>query len=122
MKIITQLSVLFGIYALGQFVSMLLPFPFPGTVLGMVFLLLFLFAGLVKERHIQETGDFLLRNMAVFFVPSGVTILEHLDLLSGNLLPIVFICFVTTVITFAATGLSVKFVLWLQGKRGGSAG
>ena len=94
----------------------LLPFPFPASVIGMVLLFVLLATGLLKLEHVREKADFLLANMAFFFLPAGVSVMNYFDVLSSALVPLLVICLVTTVLVFGATALSIKLTLRLMGR------
>ncbi|MEE1313038.1 MAG: CidA/LrgA family protein [Lachnospiraceae bacterium] len=117
MLFLLQLLFVFFICKLGEFISSLLPFTFPSTVISMFLLLILLLTGIVKEKQVDKSCDFLLKHMAFFFVPSGVAIIEKYDLLKGNIGILLFICLLTTIITFAATAFTVTAVMKLQDKR-----
>ena len=117
MKIIKQTGIIFFICWISVILEALLPFAFPASVIGMVLLLLFLLSGLLKVEHIREKSDFLLANMAFFFIPAGVNVMNYLDILRQNRLPLLAVCLLTTVITFAATAYSVRFTMSLLSKR-----
>ena len=116
MKILVQLTILFGICLAGQLIAGYLPFAVPGSVISMVILLLLLLVRLIKPVHIQETADFLLKNMAFFFVPAGVQLIENYHFLEGHLLVFILICVTTTLLTFLTTALTVTGVIKLQEK------
>ncbi len=117
MKIIKQTGIIFFICWISVILEALLSFAFPASVIGMVLLLLFLLSGLLKVEHIREKSDFLLANMAFFFIPAGVNVMNYLDILRQNWLPLLAVCLLTTVITFAATAYSVRFTMSLLSKR-----
>ena len=83
----------------------------------MILLFIFLLAGVLKIEHIQEKADFLMENMAFFFVPAGVSVMNYFDILKSTLVPFLIICIVSTIITFAATAYSVQFVMKLMNRR-----
>ena len=114
MKIILQIGLVLGICLLGEGISLILPFP--GSVIAMVLLFLLLLSGRLRPEHIQQKSDFLLQNMAFFFIPAGVGILEYADTLLPVLLPLLLICLITTVLTFAASSLTAQLVIRLQEK------
>ena len=116
MKIILQIGVVLAICLLGEGVSLLLPIPFPGSVIAMILLFLLLLSGLLRPEHIRQKSDFLLQNMAFFFIPAGVGIVEYAEDLLPFLLPLLLICVITTVLTFAASALTAKLVIHLQEK------
>lgn len=118
MHIIRQIAVLFALCLLGEVVSRVIPIPIPASVISMVLLLALLLKGLLKTEHVEDVGRFLLGNMAFFFIPIGVSIMEHGELLKTTFIPILLICIVTTILTFAATGLTVQAVMnWQQRKK-----
>ena len=116
MKILIQLTILFGICLVGQLISGYLPIAVPGSVISMVILLVLLLVRLIKPVHIQEAADFLLKNMAFFFVPAGVQLIENYSFLQGHLLVFILICITTTLLTFLTTALTVTGVIKLQDK------
>ena len=58
-----------------------------------------------------------MENMAFFFVPAGVSVMNYFDILKSTLVPFLIICIVSTIITFAATAYSVQFVMKLMNRR-----
>ena len=55
--------------------------------------------------------------MAFFFIPAGVGIMEYADELLPYLLPLLLICVITTILTFAASALTAKLIIFLQEKK-----
>ena len=120
MKIIKQFGIIFSLCWIATVIEGLLPIAFPASVIAMLLLLLCLMTGVLKIDHIREKSDFLLANMAFFFIPAGVNVINYLDILKANWLPLLLICVITTVITFAATAYSIRLTIWLLGRRKGA--
>ena len=120
MKIIKQFGIIFSLSWIATVIEGLLPIAFPASVIAMLLLLLCLMTGVLKIDHIREKSDFLLANMAFFFIPAGVNVINYLDILKANWLPLLLICVITTVITFAATAYSIRLTIWLLGRRKGA--
>lgn len=116
MEIILELIIILAACFAGEIISALLPFAFPSSVIAMILLFLLLLCGILKEKHIQHVGDFLLKNMSIFFLPAAVGILEYWDVISGALLPFALIVVITLLLTFAATAYTVMAVRKLQEK------
>ena len=114
MKIITQVAIIFGICLLGEGISALLPFAFPGTVISMILLFVLFITRLVKVEKIRPTADFLMKNMAFFLIPPGVGILSSLDILKKNMIPFLVIVVVSTILTFASAAWTVQAVIRIQ--------
>ena len=119
MKIIKQFGIVFSICWLGTVIEHFLPFACPASVIAMLLLLLCLLTGILKVEHIREKSDFLLANMAFFFIPAGVNVINYLDILKASWLPLLVICLVTTIITFAATAFSIRLTVYLLRRKGG---
>lgn len=97
----------------------LLPIDFPASVIGMILLFALLVFRVLKVEHIREKSDFLLANMAFFFVPAGVSIINYFDVLKSSVVQLLLICLFTTVLTFAATAGSIRLTLKLMNRRKG---
>ena len=116
-KIICQIAIIFTICWISQIVEAVLPFPFPASVIGMVLLLILLLVRALKVDHIREKSDFLLSNMAFFFIPAGVSIINYFDILAGSLVPLLVICLVSTLLIFAVTAWAVLLTRHLMDRR-----
>lgn len=114
MKIVTQIGIIFSVCWISQVIESVLPFSFPASVIGMLLLFALLFFRVLKVEHIREKSDFLLSNMAFFFIPAGVSIINYFDVLKNCVFQLIFICAVSTVVTFAATAYSMKLVIRLM--------
>ena len=77
--------------------------PLPGPVLGM----LLLFIGLLLRGGIPEglnkMADGLLSHLSLLFVPAGVGVIAHAQLIGSELLPIAISLFLSTFITIVVT-------------------
>lgn len=119
MKIIYQIGIIFSLCRVSQIVEALLPIDFPASVIGMILLFALLVFRVLKVEHIREKSDFLLANMAFFFVPAGVSIINYFDVLKSSVVQLLLICLFTTVLTFAATAGSIRLTLKLMNRRKG---
>lgn len=117
MKIFKEILIIFSISMVGEFISGILPFSFPSSIIALGLMLIVLCLRVVKEEDISTTGDFLLSNMAFFFIPASVKILELLELLKSVWVQIVLISLSTTIITFFVTGWAVELTIRLMEKR-----
>jgi len=113
-SVLRQLGILFAVCLAGEGISRLLPFAFPASVVAMVLLLILLFCGVLKPNRMEPCGSFLLDHMALFFVPSCVSILKYWQVLLQNLWPIVIICLLTTPLVFFVTGHAVQLTVRLM--------
>lgn len=113
-SILLQLCIIFAVYLMGEVTAMLLPIPIPGNIMGMLLMFIGLTLKWIKMKHVQTVGKFLLSHMAFLFIPAGVSIIESVALIKDDWFKILMVCVLTTIITFAATGITAKSVIALQ--------
>ncbi|WBW99003.1 CidA/LrgA family protein [Oceanirhabdus sp. W0125-5] len=113
MKIFKQLTLILIIWAVGEYFSSLLTniVAIPGSIIGMILLFFLLLTNIVKLEHIKETSDFLLNNIAFFFIPSGIALLNYMDILKANWLSLSIIIILSTIIVMGVTSLVVNFMI-----------
>ena len=113
MKIFNQLGRILGIWAVGELISSLLSniITMPGTIIGMIILFLLLQFKIMKEETIKDVADFLLGNMAIFFVPAGVSLINSLGLITENMLVLLLSGTVATIIIMIVTGKIVEIMI-----------
>ena len=119
MKLLTQIGIIFGIFWASQCIEHFLPFPFPASVISLLLLLVLLLLRVIKVEKVQDVANFLLGNLAFFFVPVVSSMMNYVDVLKGSLIPILIICLVSTAVTFAATAWAVQITCRLMAKRKG---
>ena len=115
MKYIAQFCIILGYTFIGEALQRILPLPIPGSVYSLVLLFLALCLGRVRLDEIQETAHYLTTILPVMFVAPAVGIVEYLDAISSNLIPILLILIGTTVITFGISGTLVQKFLKKEG-------
>ena len=111
-----ELGIILAICVLGEVISVLIGGALPANVLGMILLLVLLASRLIKARQVEHAADFFLKNMAIFFLPVSLGILELYNQLKSQLAAIIAVCFITTFLTALATAATVHFILVLQSK------
>jgi len=111
MRIFKQLSIIFAFYLTGEGVSLLLPFTFPGSVIGMLLLFLALSRKWLSLEDIAHISDFLLKHMALFFIPAGVSVMNSFSLIEAYLFPITATLLISTVFMLAFIALLVDFLV-----------
>ena len=114
LKHMKQLGVLLACCVGGSLLSLLLRGLLPGNVLGLTLLLALLIFGAVRLHHVESVADFLLQNMAFFFLPAMLGVLEIWNDIKSEALAILAVCLLTTLCTAAATALTVHIVFRLQ--------
>lgn len=105
MKYIIQFSYLLGFWLLGELLSLIMKpiFYIPGSIVGMLIFFAALTLGFIKESQIKEVADFMLENIAFFFLPATVSIMALSGIARSEIFPLVIITFVSTMVTMIGT-------------------
>jgi holin-like protein len=103
-----QIGIIFSILFVGNFLQMITGLPIPGTVIGMIILLVCLLTGTIKVEMVDDISKFLLAQLTFLFVPAGVGIMTSIDVIKDKWLSILLIIILSTVIVIAVTGLTVQ--------------
>ncbi|HHY55107.1 MAG TPA: CidA/LrgA family protein [Chloroflexi bacterium] len=106
---------------IGEVITRLFHWPVPGPVLGMVIL----FCGLLLRGHVPEelgavTGG-LLQNLSLLFVPAGVGVMLHAQLLAENWAALSVALVLSAAITIVVTGLVMTWATRLTEHSGTEA-
>jgi holin-like protein len=100
---IESLALILLCQLIGEVLVRLTHLPVPGPVIGMGLL----FAGLVLRggppEKLETTADSLLSHLSLLFVPAGVGIMLHLDLIMSQWLPILAALVISTALTIGVT-------------------
>ena len=113
---IFKMGIIFLICLVGELISKLLPFTFPAGVIRMILMFLLLLSGILKTEQIQHETDFLLQNMAMFYIPAGVAMIDYLDLIRDNAVVLFIISMISMLITFGVTAYTVVFIMRWQNR------
>ncbi|MGF1561704.1 MAG: CidA/LrgA family protein [Geminicoccaceae bacterium] len=107
---------------IGETVVVATHLPVPGPVIGM----LLLFAGLMIRGGVPQQLDavtgFLLQHLSLLFVPAGVGVLAHVDLLSRDWWPIGVTVVISTLATIVLTAWLVQLCNRWRGRADAVAG
>lgn len=117
MKYIKQFGVIAGVSFVGELLNALLPFPIPASVYGLVLMVVLLMTKIVKLEMIEDTADYLISVMPMFFLPSSVSLMVNLDVMKGNIFKLFLMCLVSTAVVTAVTGLVAQGVIKVIGKK-----
>lgn len=110
------MTVLLICQLIGEVTARALNLPMPGPVLGM----LLLFAILVwrgAPDWLDQVGQGLLRFLPLFFVPAGVGIINHIQLMRSEWLALAVTLLVSTIITMIVTAGALLFLLRITSGR-----
>lgn len=111
MKFIQQFSIILFVSFLGEGLKLLLPFPIPASVYGLVLMLAALQFHIIKLDQVRETSAFLIEIMPVMFIPAGVGLLNSWNVLKPICIPVILITLLTTIIVMTVTGQVTQIII-----------
>lgn len=110
MKLLRQSILLLGISVIGEFMNKVLQVPLPGSVLGLLLLLVLLLSGIVHVKQIEDLTSFLMNHLAVFFVPAGVGLITVAGVLKSSWAILLGISVLSSVIVMTITAGVVQLI------------
>lgn len=82
--ILKQFLIILTALFLGYALSLGLHLPIPANVIGFALIFAALCAGIIKIHHVDKVSDFIIKYLAIFYVPTIVGIMEYFDLLRNE--------------------------------------
>lgn len=101
----------------GEFLARVLGLPLPGPVLGMALLVLALLLSKRLPDWLESTSENLLRHLSLLFVPASVGLVQYLDRIGTEWLPIVVALVASTLLGITVSALAFVAVARLTGSR-----
>ena len=106
--------ILLSCQLLGEVLIIATGLPLPGPVIGMALLLVGLLVRGSIPAGLDSMGDTLLGHLSLLFVPAGVGVMLHAELIGAELLPIAGAVILGTMLTIVVTAWIMQL---LAGRR-----
>ena len=103
MKFLNGITILLMYQLVGEVTSKLLQLPIPGPVVGMTLLFLTLLCLRQVPIALDSTSTSLLNHLSLLFIPAGVGVMVHFELLSAEWMPITIALILSTLLTITGT-------------------
>jgi holin-like protein len=111
MRIFKQLAIILAINFAGELLSEGLSLPLPGSIVGMLILLILLLTGVVEEAHIVETANFFLEKMPFFFIPAGVSVMVAYKFIDGHVGAVIGTIVISTMLVMVVSSLVTQLII-----------
>lgn len=111
MRYIQQLSVILTISLIAELLEIIIPIPVAASIYGLLLMLFCLITKLIPLEKVEGAADFLVENMAIFFIPPTVGIMTSIEELQEMLIPLCVISVVSTILVMAVTGRVSQAIL-----------
>lgn len=119
MKYMIQMGVISTIAFIAEVLHFVIPLPIPASVYGMGILFACLCLGIIKLEMVEDVADWMLSIMPIFFIAPTVGIIEAFVDIQGQIIPLVLICFISTVVVTSVTGLIAQGIIRLRKEKKG---
>lgn len=106
-----QLGIILTILWFGGFIASLFKLPIPGTIMGMIILLLLLILKTIKLDQVKDITSVLLEHLPFLFIPAAVGIINEFTSLKGNIIKLGAILIITQIIIMVVTGKVIQFFI-----------
>jgi holin-like protein len=103
-RMVYQCGIIFGFLAIGELIVWLTGIKLPSSIIGMLLLTACLQLKWIRLRWVEGIANFLVKNLGFFFIPPGVALMLHLNVIKAQLLPIIVASAVSTVVVIVVTG------------------
>jgi len=105
LKHLLQITIIAAVSLAGEILNQLIPLPIPGSIWGLVIMLLLLYFGAIEVRHVKDVSSWLLSLMPVMFIGPTVGLIVTFDSYKDFLIPIAVTVTLSTVLVMGVTGV-----------------
>lgn len=103
-KVIIQITLIYGIYAIGSLLQGFLNLPIPGSIIGLLLLFAGLTIKLVPAQAVEAGAGILLRYLPLLFVPATAGVVNYFSLFAGRTIWLFVITIISTVLVMVVAG------------------
>lgn len=111
LNITLQIAFLYVLSLLGGIIVKFLHLPLPGSIIGLIILLLLLHMKIVKKEYVADGAGFLLPILTLLFIPATVGVVNYPELLSWLGVSLLIITIISTIFSL---GVTAKFAQKLE--------
>ncbi len=114
LKLFKQFTIIIALSFIGEVLHVLIPFPIPASIYGILLLFLLLEQKTLQVDDVKEVADFLIFIMPLLFIPAAVGLIDAWNELRSSLTAYVTIIIAVTLIVMVATGRITQWFLRLS--------
>ena len=114
MKYLFQFIIIIVCSFMGEIMNYFIPLPVPASVYGMLILFAGLMFKIIKLENVEQTADFMLLIMPVFFISPSVSLISSYETMKGQFVAFVLIAIVSTVTVMVVTAWIAQKIIKSQ--------
>src|SRR5699024_8281227 len=112
---IAQIGLLFIVYYAGVWIQQFFNLIIPSSVIGLVLMYILLTTNIIKVAWIKEGAGFLMKHLALFFIPATVGFLNYYDVFLGKGIWLFITTIISTVLVIVTAGRVSEFIARKRG-------
>ena len=116
MKFVKQFLIVLIISFIGEVLGRFLFLPVPGSIYGLVLMLICLCTKIIKVEDVKDVSTFLIEILPLMFIPAAVGLVESYTNFKSILVPVIVITAVSTVIVMGVSGFVTQVIIKHSGK------
>lgn len=117
MKHLGQIAIIAGVSLVGELLGYLIPLPVPGSIYGLLLMLLLLTTKMIRLRQVKAVANWLISIMPIMFVGPTVGLMTSYESYKSFLIPVIVICVVSTILTMGITGVSAQILMFRHNRK-----
>ena len=117
LRVIFQIAILFAFSMIGEVLHNICHIPIPGSIIGLILLLVCLSFKIIPMKVIENGANFLLAFLPLLFIPAMIGIMKYPSLFSKSGAILFLIVVISTIITMIAAGAASQFLEMRAKKR-----
>ncbi len=110
LQIIYQIAILYAFTWIGNVIHHIFPIPIPGSIIGLILLLICLSLKIIPLKIIENGANFLLAYLPLLFIPAMIGIMNYPSLFSISGAILCLIGIVSTIVTMLVSGTASQFL------------
>ena len=118
LRVVIQVGILYVFYFLGDFFVSLLQLKFPGSIVGLVLLWVFLYFKWLDVRFVADGANVLITFLTLFFIPTTVGVVQYPELLTKSGFLLIMAVIISSIFAFVFTGKLSQILEKVEVKEG----
>lgn len=111
MKYLKEFGIILLITCIGELFRFIIPLPIPGSIYGLVLMLVLLITKVIKLEDVKSAAQFLIAIMPVMFIPAAAGLINSWSELQPILIPALVTTVVSTFVVMAVTGITAQKII-----------
>lgn len=110
-KLLLQIIVVVGIYQVGVLLNSHVFVYIPSTIYGLILMFCLLYFKVLKLEFFKETAELTLKNLAFFFIPATLGIVDAFQIIEANLIGSIVVIGLSTLATIILSSKLIDLII-----------